>query len=80
MGMGLELNTMIVTKGNEQREEENVFTLVKDSYRLYPMHVPIEVRRTKESEHNGYAKIEKLQWENDQTIITYRLVALNSTN
>jgi hypothetical protein len=80
MGMSLELNTMIVTKGKEVRQEENLFVLVKDDYRLYPLHIPIEVRKTKESDPNGFANIEKLQWENGETTITYRLVSLNSTN
>ncbi|KUP06337.1 hypothetical protein Q73_11460 [Bacillus coahuilensis m2-6] len=80
MGMKLELNTMIVTKGNETREEENVFRLVKDEYRIYPIDIPIEVRKTKESDANGIAYVKKLQWENDQTIIYYELVKLHTTN
>lgn len=47
MGMPLELNTMIVTKGKEIRLEENLFLLEKEDYRLYPMNIPLEVRRTK---------------------------------
>ncbi|MDU1846753.1 MAG: DUF2584 domain-containing protein [Niallia nealsonii] len=80
MGMPLELNTMIVTKGKEIRLEENLFLLEKENYRLYPMNIPLEVRRTKEGEVSGIATIEKLEWENDKTSITYKLIALNSTN
>ncbi|EDL65019.1 DUF2584 domain-containing protein [Bacillus sp. SG-1] len=80
MGMGLELNTMIVTKGNEKRLEENTFQLVKEGYRLYPMEIPIEVKRTKDGETNGIGRITKLQWENAETVITYELISLNSTN
>ncbi len=80
MGMPLELNTMIVTKGNENRKEENEFELVKEGYRLYPINIPIEVKKTMQGEVNGMAKIIKLTWENDQTILTYKLFALNSTN
>jgi hypothetical protein len=80
MGMPLELNTMIVTKGKETRIDENDFILVKDEYRLYPMDIPIEVRKTIDSETDAIAKIKKLQWENEQTTITYELISLHSTN
>jgi hypothetical protein len=80
MGMPLELNTMIVTKGNEQRVSENDFILVKKDYRLYPIEIPLEVRKTKESESTAMAVITKLVWENQQTTITYQLVSLNTTN
>ncbi|MGF2617529.1 DUF2584 domain-containing protein [Rossellomorea vietnamensis] len=80
MGMGLELNTMIVTKGRESRLEENTFELVKEGYRLYPMEIPIEVKRTRDGETNGVGEIKRLQWENGETVITYQLISLNSTN
>ncbi|MBV6685954.1 DUF2584 domain-containing protein [Bacillus sp. JRC01] len=80
MGMQMELNTMIVTKNNEMREEENLFTLVKEGYRLYPMEIPIEVRVTKHSESNAIGRIEELRWKDGETSITYRLLSLNSTN
>jgi hypothetical protein len=80
MGMPLELNTMIVTKGREKREEENIFTLIKEGYRLYPIDVPLEVRKTIQSESSGTAIIQKVEWEKNQTTIKYRLVSLNSTN
>lgn len=71
---------MIVTKGRESREEENLFRLTKDGYRLYPIDIPIEVRKTIESETNGIAIIQRVSWTNNQTEITYQLVSLNSTN
>lgn len=80
MGMPFELNTMIVTKGNEIRQEENIFHLTKQGYRLYPIDIPIEVKKTIESESSGTAVIKKVEWTNEQTVITYRLVSLNSTN
>ncbi|KON86660.1 hypothetical protein AF332_07540 [Sporosarcina globispora] len=80
MGMPLELNTMIVTKGREKRLDENYFSLVKDGYRLYPLDIPIEVKRTIDSDLNGMGVIRKVEWENSQTSITYQLVSLNSTN
>lgn len=80
MGMPLELNTMIVTKGKEKRLEENLFLLEKDGYRLYPIDIPVEVRKTIDSETNGIAVIKKVGWQNNQTVITYQLISLNSTN
>ncbi|AKP48206.1 MULTISPECIES: DUF2584 domain-containing protein [Bacillus] len=80
MGMPLELNTMIVTKGNEERVGGNLFQLRKKGYRLYPLHVPVPVKKTLDGDISGTAVIEKVVWENQETLITYRLIALNSTN
>ncbi|MDF1509381.1 DUF2584 domain-containing protein [Robertmurraya sp. DFI.2.37] len=80
MGMPLELNTMIVTKGNETRVRENLFTLVKEGFRLYPIEIPIEVRRTIDGDLIGIAKIKKVEWEKNETTLHYQLIALNSTN
>lgn len=80
MGMPLELNTMIVTKGREKRVEENLFLLEKDGYRLYPIDIPIEVRKTMNSDANGIALIKKVEWQNSRTTLIYQLVSLNSTN
>ena len=78
--MPLELNTMIVTKGNEKRMGENNFVLEKKDYRLYPLEIPIEVKKTIDSESTAMALIKKLEWENNMTTITYQLISLHSTN
>ncbi|MCL6572282.1 MAG: DUF2584 domain-containing protein [Bacillus sp. (in: Bacteria)] len=80
MGMPLELNTMIVTKGREQRIEENLFLLEKEGYRLYPIDIPIEVKKTMDSDSSGIAVIKKVVWENGTTALTYQLISLNTTN
>lgn len=80
MGMPMELNTMIVTKGREEREEENIFMLKKDGYRLYPIDIPLDIRKTIESESSGTAIIQKVEWQNEATTITYKLISLKSTN
>lgn len=80
MGMPLELNTMIVTKGREERIQDNLFHLEKEGYRLYPLDIPIEVRKTKDGEPNGNALIKKVEWQTNRTTITYQLISLNSTN
>ncbi len=78
--MPLELNTMIVTKGNEQRINSNDFSLIKSGYRLYPMEIPIDIRKTMHGESIGTAVIKKVVWENDSTHITYELTSLHSVN
>ncbi len=81
MGMPLELNTLIVTKGREKRlDDNNRFSLTKEGYRLYPIDIPLEVRKTRESEINGTALIKKVEWEQNETTITYQLITLHSTN
>lgn len=80
MGMPFELNTLIVTKGREKRVEENLFLLEKEGYRLYPIDIPIDVRKTLESDTSGSAVIKKVEWQNNHTFITYQLISLNSTN
>ena len=80
MGMPMEVQTVIVTKGKEQRVQGHVFVLEKDGYRLYPLDVPLEVRRTVQSEASGIAVVKKLEWEDNRTTVTYELVSLYSTN
>ncbi len=80
MGMPLEMQTMIITKGKEKRIVENTFTLIKKGYRLYPLEVPMEVKKTIQSEKSGQALIKRLGWEAGNTEITYELISLNSTN
>lgn len=80
MGMPLELNTLIITKGRETRIEENLFQLVKEGYRLYPIEIPIDVKKTLDSDSSGTAIIIKVEWQANHTTITYQLISLNSTN
>jgi hypothetical protein len=80
MGMPLELNTMIVTKGKEIRLDHNLFSLQKEGYRLYPLEIPLEVRKQKNGESSGQAVIKRVEMANQQTTITYELISLNSTN
>ena len=47
---------------------------------LYPLDVPLEVRRTVQSEASGVAVVRKLEWEDSRTTVTYELVSLYSTN
>ncbi len=78
--MPVEFNTMIVTKGRETRIDENTFELLKEGYRIYPIDIPVEVRKTKSGEMTGQAIVQKIELSNTNTILTYRLINLNSTN
>lgn len=83
MGMPLEMNWMIVTKGKEEKvlNEENSYKLTKEGYRIYPLDIPvIEVRKTKESAPIGTAEIKKVIQENGYTTIIYILKKLNGVN
>jgi hypothetical protein len=80
VGMPLELNTMVVTKGREKRLEENLFYLEKKGYRLYPIDIPVDVRKEIDGDSHGTGIIKKVEWQNEATFITYQLVSLNSTN
>lgn len=80
MGMPLEFQTMIVTKGKEKRIENNLFLLEKEGYRIYPINIPLEVKRTLQSETSGQAVVKKIELANNRTIVTYELVSLQSIN
>ena len=80
MGMPLELNTMIVTKGKEERLNSNDFILQKSGYRLYPVNIPLPVQKTVEGELTGTGVIRKVIWEKETTTITYELISLYSVN
>ncbi|MBM4762645.1 DUF2584 domain-containing protein [Bacillus sp. B15-48] len=80
MGMPFELNTMIVTKGREERVMENLFRLEKNGYRLYPIDIPLEVKKTIDGVTSGTAQIKKVEWTEEKTIITYQLISLYSTD
>ncbi|MDE3839984.1 DUF2584 domain-containing protein [Bacillus methanolicus] len=80
MGMPLELNTMIITKGKEIRIKDNYFTLEKEGYRLYPLDIPVDVRKTVDSGSSGTAVIKKVEWQENRTVLTYQLISLNTIN
>ncbi|GER66487.1 hypothetical protein BpJC7_06700 [Weizmannia acidilactici] len=80
MGMLMGLDTVLITNGEEERIEQNLFVLKKPGYCLYPLDMPIEVRKKKESEPSGSAVIRKMEWERNTTIIRYELVSLNTPN
>ncbi|NCG66506.1 DUF2584 family protein [Bacillus coagulans] len=80
MGMPMELDTMLVTNGKEERIEQNLFLLKQPGYCVYPLDTPVEIRKKKEHGTSGSAVIRKLEWENNTTIVHYELVSLNTPN
>lgn len=80
MGVPFELNTHIVTEGREKRLEENLFSLAKRGYHLYPLDLPVEIKRREDGEACGIALIKKITWEHDQTTIEYQMISLYTIN
>ncbi|WLR50382.1 DUF2584 domain-containing protein [Bacillus tianshenii] len=80
MGMPLELITNIITNGEAKRIQDNTFELIKDGYRLYPLDVVLEVRKTEDGDVNAQAMIRKITWEDNKTILIYDLTSLHSPN
>lgn len=80
MGMPFELQTMIITNGFENRLDQNFFELVKDGYHLYPLHVPIPVKRSIDGDLTGEGIIQKLELSEGKTTIIYELLKLKSIN
>lgn len=51
MGMPLEVNTMIVTKGKEKRISDNFFELEKLGYRIYQLMCQSQYVKQKKAKH-----------------------------
>ncbi|KGX87898.1 DUF2584 family protein [Pontibacillus litoralis] len=82
MSMPLIMQWVVITEGKEQRvgEKDNLFTLELPGYTLFPVDQSIEMKRMKESEQTGIAKIVELTWSNQKTVIVYELISLHSVN
>ncbi|EIT86775.1 YtmB protein [Fictibacillus macauensis ZFHKF-1] len=80
MGMPLEVQTMIVTKGKAERQEDYSYRLVKAGYRLYPLDVPLTVHKTKDAKSHAIATIYSLTWHENKTEIQYKLLDLHGVN
>lgn len=80
MGMSFQLEVEVLTNGEEKRVGENQFCLIKKGYHLYPLDVPIVVKRSHEDVPIGEGIIERLELGEKKTTIHYRLLKLNTTN
>lgn len=80
MGMSLQLEIAVLTNGEEKRIGENQFCLIKTGYHLYPLDVPILIKRTEDEVPIGEGIIERIELGDEKTTIYYRLLKLNTTN
>ncbi|WP_017472149.1 DUF2584 family protein [Amphibacillus jilinensis] len=82
MTMPLTLEWTLVTEGQEERVEDqnNLFKMSIDGYRLYPIQDQIEIRRHKDSDQIGFGRIIELTWRDNRTFCIYQLDSLYSVN
>ncbi|SNZ10253.1 Protein of unknown function [Terribacillus aidingensis] len=82
MGTPINFETVLRTEGKEKRidSKENIFQLQLQGYHLFPLHQPIEITRTKETDEIGTAIIVELTLKEKQTFCTYQLISLSSVN
>lgn len=78
--MSIQIESLIQTRGKEKRTEDNNFELVLDGYHLYPMDVPIPVKRGEADVPLGEAVIKSLLFSQGKTKIIYTLTALKNIN
>jgi hypothetical protein len=73
---------VLVTEGGEKRltDQENMFQISFDGYRLFPVNQMIDVKRHADSEQIGRAEIVELTLKNNKTICEYRLLSLHNVN
>ena len=79
--MKFEMHTKIVSNEKEVRLhiEENIFQFIMDGYHLFTVQEILPLYKSNE-ERIGSAMIQKLEWENGRTTVTYQLVSLKSVN
>ncbi|WP_163526176.1 DUF2584 family protein [Halobacillus ihumii] len=82
MSTPLSMEWSLITDGKEQRvhADDNLFQIVFDGYKLFPMNEKLEVRRNIKADQIGTGIIEELILKNNTTICKYRLISLYSVN
>ncbi|UOR12524.1 DUF2584 family protein [Halobacillus amylolyticus] len=82
MSTPLSMEWSLITQGNEQRvySNDNLFQVVFDGYKLFPMNEKLDVRRTRKSDQIGTGMIEEIVLKDNTTICKYRLISLYSVN
>ncbi|YAR64394.1 DUF2584 family protein [Bacillus cytotoxicus] len=59
--------------------EENIFQLTLEGYHLFAVNEILPLYKS-EQERIGSAMIQKLEWKDEKTIVSYQLVSLQSVN
>lgn len=80
MGMSLQMEIEILTNGEEKRIRDNEFQLVLEGYHLYPLDIPIVIKRLADDVPSGEGIIDRLELFSGKTTIHYRLIKLITTN
>lgn len=79
--MKLKMESVIVTNQNEVRfEQTNQYQLNLDGYVVFPMDEPILIKKGKNGDSTGRAKVISLQWNSGKTTVVYELLKLHSVN
>ncbi|ABS22036.1 DUF2584 family protein [Bacillus cytotoxicus] len=79
--MKFEMHTKIISNEKEIRLhiEENIFQLTLEGYHLFAVNEILPLYKS-EQERIGSAMIQKLEWKDEKTIVSYQLVSLQSVN
>ncbi|WAA10056.1 DUF2584 family protein [Fervidibacillus albus] len=80
MVMPFQFEIEIVTEGKEKRLDDNNFQLIKEGYHLYPLNIPLKVKRFFDQNPVGEGIIFKMEFSDGITTIQYQLTALNNIN
>ncbi|UOQ42781.1 DUF2584 domain-containing protein [Halobacillus salinarum] len=82
MSTPLSMEWVLITEGKEKRvnENDNLFEISFDGYKIFPMNETLEIRRHLKSDQIGSGNIEELVLKNNTTICKYRLISLYSVN
>lgn len=80
--MPLSVEWVLITDGKEERNvnQENMFTIAFEGYKLFPVNQTIEIKRHNNSDQIGSGKIVELILKDNRTICTYQLVSLFNVN
>lgn len=80
MSSSFKLHHTLYTEDLEKRLCENVFSLTKNGYHLYPINETIFIRKSENGRLIGQGHITTITWENYKTTLEYELTSLETTN
>jgi hypothetical protein len=82
MSTPFSMEWIIITEGKENRvnEDDNLFEIRYEGYKLFPLNELLELRKYPFSKQTGFAIIEELVLKEQSTICKYRLISLHSVN